>query len=519
MKKVVRGRNGLLKGAVALVACLALWDPVVHAAQLVVGIADMCSVSNHVSVQTAYTEAVSMAGNLPIVLPAQTNRAAVARLLETVDVLLLCGGEDIDPARYGAEPSPRLGAVNLKRDAWECLLLDEAVKRRLPVVGICRGCQLINVYFGGTLWQDIPSERPSEIAHRGNKLHPVRIVPGSRLAGCLGTDLMDVNTSHHQAVKELAPGFRATAFAPDGIVEAIESETLPVAAVQFHPEKLLVNNGRSEFRKLFVDLPGWAGAKKATGFATLTTPCAYTNEAGEVLLYRRAELSGRAEARPSRGDGTRDKTRSASLVLFLHGAGERGSDNVAQLKHGVGPILDFFAERNEPVCLLAPQCPKGRKWVEVDWAASSHVMPPEASVSMRLALALVEKTIRTRNVDPSRVYVTGLSMGGFGTWDAISRRPDLFAAAMPICGGGDPRQAWRFREMPVFAVHGDADTVVSPARTREMVAALWKVGGRVSIVEYPGCGHGSWRPAYSDKTLLGRFFGHVRNDAQPRRPQ
>ena len=233
-----------------------------------------------------------------------------------------------------------------------------------------------------------------------------------------------------------------------------------------------------------------------------TEPRAYTNEAGEVLLYR----CGRSGLRPSQKEGEKPMP----LVLFLHGAGERGRDNAAQLKHGVGPILDFFAERNEPVCLLAPQCPEGRKWVEVDWAAASHAMPPEASVSMRLALALVEKTIRTRNIDPSRVYITGLSMGGFGTWDAICRRPDLFAAAMPICGGGDPHQTWRFRTMPVYAVHGRADTVVPTARSREMVTALWSVGGCVSYTEYPGCGHGSWGPAYADKELLGRFFGHVR---------
>ena len=110
------------------------------------------------------------------------------------------------------------------------------MKRRLPVMGICRGCQLINVYFGGTLWQDLPSERPGEIVHRSKELHPIRIEPGSRLAKCLGTDRTDVNTLHHQAVKKLAPGFKATAFAPDGVVEAIESETLPVAGVQFHPE-------------------------------------------------------------------------------------------------------------------------------------------------------------------------------------------------------------------------------------------------------------------------------------------
>ena len=489
----------------ALAVCLALWNPTVHAAQLVVGIADMCSVSNCVSVQTTYTEAVSSSGNLPIVLPAQTNRDAVARMLASVDVLLLCGGEDVEPRRYGATPSPLLGEVNLRRDAWEYLLLDEAVKRRLPVLGICRGCQLINVYFGGTLWQDLPSERPGETVHRSKDDHAIKIVAGSRLADCLGTDGLKVSSSHHQAVKELAPGFRATAFAPDGVVEAIESETLPITGIQFHPEKSYVLKGRSEFRAIFSNPFRLTGSRKVDA-ATLTVPLAYTNEAGEVLLYRCAEFFGRAGARPSRGEGEKPMP----LVLFLHGAGERGSDNAAQLKHGVGPILDFFAERNEPVCLLAPQCPEGRKWVEVDWAAAAHAMPPEASVSMRLVLALVEKTIRTRNIDPSRVYVTGLSMGGFGTWDAICRRPDLFAAAMPICGGGDPCQAWRFRTMPVYAVHGDADPVVPPARTREMVAALWKVGGRVSFAEYPGCGHGSWGPAYADKELLGRFFGHVR---------
>ncbi len=249
-----------LKMTFALGSGLVMGRPLALAASLVVGIADMCREENSVSVQATYTEAVSAAGNKPFVLPAQTNRVAVARMLESVDVLLLCGGEDVAPARYGAEPSPMLGKVNLKRDEWEFLLLDEAVKRRLPVFGICRGCQLINVYFGGTLWQDLPSERPGEIVHRSTDLHSIRIEPGSRLAKCLGTDRIDVNTSHHQAVKKLAPGFKATAFAPDGVVEAIENETLPIAGVQFHPEKLLVQNGRREFTGLFANLLGLAGS-------------------------------------------------------------------------------------------------------------------------------------------------------------------------------------------------------------------------------------------------------------------
>ena len=227
-------------------------------APVVVGIADMCMETNCVSILPTYAAAFARAGNTPFVLPAETNRAVVARMLASVDVLLLCGGEDVDPSRYKTKPSPRLGEVNLRRDAWEILLLDEAVKRRLPVIGICRGCQLINVYFGGTLWQDLPSERPGEVQHRGEHLHGIQIAADSRLARRLGFDRSEVNTYHHQAVRDLAPGFRAVAFAADGVVEAIESDTLPVVGVQFHPEKLFVLKNRDEFRALFADPLAWA---------------------------------------------------------------------------------------------------------------------------------------------------------------------------------------------------------------------------------------------------------------------
>ena len=241
-----------------LAICLVMLCLQALGAPVVVGIADMCMETNRVSILSTYADAFARAGNTPLVLPAETNRDVVARMLASVDVLLLCGGEDVDPSRYKTKPSPRLGEVNLRRDAWEWLLLDEAVKRRLPVIGICRGCQLINVYFGGTLWQDLPSERPGEVKHRGTHLHGVRIEGGSRLARSLGCEEMQVNTSHHQAVRDLAPGFRAVAFAPDGVVEAIESATMPVVGVQFHPEKLFVLKNRGEFRALFADPLKWA---------------------------------------------------------------------------------------------------------------------------------------------------------------------------------------------------------------------------------------------------------------------
>ncbi len=251
-------RRCFLKG-VALAGASLLFAGVCAAAPVVVGIADMCGTTNSVSVQTTYADAFARAGNTPLVLPAETNREVVARMLASVDMLLLCGGEDVDPSRYKTKPSPRLEEVNLRRDAWEWLLLDEAVKRRLPVIGICRGCQLINVYFGGTLWQDLPSERPGEVVHRGKGAHhDIQIVAGSRLARSLGLNSSRVNTIHHQAVRDLAPGFRAVAFAADGVVEAIEGESLPVVGVQFHPEKLFVQKGRDEFRVLFADPLKWA---------------------------------------------------------------------------------------------------------------------------------------------------------------------------------------------------------------------------------------------------------------------
>ena len=251
-------RIRILTGRLVAVCLVALCLQAVGA-PVVVGIADMCMTTNSISVQTTYADAFARAGNTPLVLPAETNREVVARMLASVDVLLLCGGEDVDPSRYKTKPSPRLEEVNLRRDAWEWLLLDEAVKRRLPVIGICRGCQLINVYFGGTLWQDLPSERPGEVVHRGKRaFHDIQIVAGSRLACSLGLNSSRVNTIHHQAVRDLAPGFRAVAFAADGVVEAIEGEGLPVVGVQFHPEKLFVQKGRDEFRVLFADPLKWA---------------------------------------------------------------------------------------------------------------------------------------------------------------------------------------------------------------------------------------------------------------------
>lgn len=242
-----------------------------------------------------------------------------------------------------------------------------------------------------------------------------------------------------------------------------------------------------------------AGGNRETALAA-TTPCAFTNLAGEVLLYREARPAGQSGPVP--------------LVVFLHGAGERGNDNTAQLVHCVGPILDYFKRRNKSVHLIAPQCEKDRRWVEVDWSAAAHRMPLEPSKMMRLVLQLVEKTVREPSINPARVYVCGISMGGYGTWDIASRRPDLFAAAMPVCGGGDAQQAWRLRELPVLAVHGDGDAAVPTARSRDMVDALRRLNAPIRYVECPNCNHNCWTPAFNDDSLLDWFFSH-RNSNSP----
>src|SRR2546423_1056386 len=149
------------------------------------------------------------------------DRAAAA--LESVRGLVLTGGEDVAPQRYGASPHPRLGKVDADRDAAEIALIEAATRRRLPILAICRGIQILNVALGGTLYQDLDSERPGPVPHSaetGN--HQVRVEAGSRLERTLGTRTATVNSRHHQAIRDLAPGLKAVAWADDGLIEAAE---------------------------------------------------------------------------------------------------------------------------------------------------------------------------------------------------------------------------------------------------------------------------------------------------------
>lgn len=198
------------------------------------------------------------------------------------------------------------------------------------------------------------------------------------------------------------------------------------------------------------------------------------------------------------------------LVIFLHGAGERGEDNTKQLVHG---ITDFAKPENRkahPCFLIAPQCPEFRRWVEVDWSSASHTQPTNPSEPAGLVLDLLAQLTRELPIDTKRLYITGLSMGGYGTWDLIARRPDLFAAAAPICGGGDEATAARIAKIPIWVFHGAKDTAVKPERSRNMVAAIEKAGGKPRYTEYPNEGHLSWIPAYRDPQLHQWLFAQQR---------
>ncbi len=186
-----------------------------------------------------YLLRVREAGAIPVMLPPIGELPLT--ILDRVDGLLLTGGEDVDPARFGQSPSLHLGDVDPRRDALELGLAAEAVSRGMPVLGICRGVQLLNVALGGTLVQDLPSELASEVSHRQQEpstqgTHGVALVPGSRLAEIAGTDHLEVNSFHHQAVKAIAGPLRASAHAEDGVVEALEGSKAFLLGVQWHPE-------------------------------------------------------------------------------------------------------------------------------------------------------------------------------------------------------------------------------------------------------------------------------------------
>jgi predicted peptidase len=201
-----------------------------------------------------------------------------------------------------------------------------------------------------------------------------------------------------------------------------------------------------------------------------------------------------------------DPQQKYPLVVFLHGAGERGDDNAAQLVHGARDFADPALRRRHPAVVVFPQCPVEKKWVEVPWDRTEHKAPADPGETMTALFALIESLQREFAIDDSRIYGVGLSMGGYGVWDILQRKPELFAAGAPICGGGDPAYAEKFSSTPVWAFHGDADPAVPVGRSREMIKALQAAGGRPIYTEYEQVGHDSWTKTFENRLLWDWLF-------------
>ena len=201
--------------------------------------------TRRVRLTAAYVTALERAGLIPLIVPPLSSAEAAASVLDSVAGLVLTGGEDVDPARYGEKRHEKVVSVNAARDATEAALVEEARARGTPVLAICRGIQILNVALGGSLVQDIPTQCESTIDHdeegaRTSRSHDISIEPGSLIAKAVGTEHCSVNSFHHQSVKRVADGMRVTARSPDGIIEGIEStdEDWWAMGVQWHPEEM-----------------------------------------------------------------------------------------------------------------------------------------------------------------------------------------------------------------------------------------------------------------------------------------
>ncbi|MBR5081816.1 MAG: prolyl oligopeptidase family serine peptidase [Bacteroidales bacterium] len=201
-------------------------------------------------------------------------------------------------------------------------------------------------------------------------------------------------------------------------------------------------------------------------------------------------------------------TEALPMVIFLHGAGERGNDNYMQLKHCIKYFLDDTVTGRYPFLLMVPQCPNERRWVNTDWSLPEHTMDSLPTAELRGVMTLLDSLTACGVVDSTRVYISGISMGGFGVWDALQRWPEKFAAAIPICGGGDPAFAHVMKDIPIYIFHGMLDGAVMPSRSIQMYNALREVGNEEAIlVTYPELGHLCWDEAFSTPGLFEWLFG------------
>lgn len=209
-----------------------------------------------------------------------------------------------------------------------------------------------------------------------------------------------------------------------------------------------------------------------------------------------------------------DASKKYPLVYFLHGAGERGNDNEAQLTHGSALFLRDSIREKYPAIVVFPQCPSNSFWSNVKFSFDSVAQKREfifqsegdPTIAMDMAQKLLKKLIKNYPANKKKIYVAGLSMGGMGTFEIVRRNPKLFAAAMPICGGGEPATASRLTNVKWWVFHGDEDAVVPPGYSNTMVDALKAVNADVIFSLYPGVNHNSWDNAFAEPTFMSWLF-------------
>ncbi len=191
--------------------------------------------------------------------------------------------------------------------------------------------------------------------------------------------------------------------------------------------------------------------------------------------------------------GYEESDKQWPMILFLHGAGESGDELAKVKRHGPPKLVQ---QKDYPFIIVSPQSPR-RGW------------------NTEALMGLVDDVASKYRVDQSRIYLTGLSMGGFGTWSLAEAYPDRFAAIAPICGGGDPKQAGRLKDLPIWVFHGAKDTTVPLKRSEDMVQAVKDAGGDAKLTVYPDAGHDSWTETYNNPELYEWFLKHHREPAKP----
>lgn len=234
--------------------------------------------------------------------------------------------------------------------------------------------------------------------------------------------------------------------------------------------------------------------------ASLTVPAAYSPGRGTSLRYRIFVP-----------DIPQTATNGVPLVLFLHGSGECGTNNVSQLTHGVGGLV-WWSRNREPAIVVAPQAPPFTAWSPVFFRLRDAQMPLSTPPMISLLKGLLDDICERYPVDAKRILVTGISLGGYGTWDMVLRYPGYFAGAIPVCGAGDPLMADSAAKTPLWIFHGERDANVPNRFDRAMVSRLWERDAPVRYTEYPDSGHGIWGRVYSDDVVMKWFFSRRISD-------